>query len=508
MTFPQSGLELLTTDQMSRADRLAADGGVASLTLMENAGRAVAAEAMRMAPAGARVVVLCGPGNNGGDGYVAARLLAHAGYGVRLVALTASGRLASDAAVMASRWGGPTEPDTNVPAAIAWADLVIDAMFGAGLKRALEGAATSIVAALDVAAKPVLAIDVPSGLDGSTGLPTGPVVRATRTVTFFRRKPGHVLLPGRDLCGETVLADIGIPSSVLAPIAPATFSNAPALWSRLFPRPASSGHKYTRGHAIVVSGPANRTGAARLAARGAIRGGAGLVTMASPGDAIAANAAHLTGVMLEAFDGPRGLAEVLSDPRRNALLIGPGTGVGTATRLLTQVALDHDAACVLDADALTSATIDQDDDEEPVVSHLFAQIRENPQRPVVLTPHEGEFTRVFGDTPGNRLARARDAAARSGAIVILKGPDTVIAAPDGRAAINENAPPWLATAGSGDVLAGIVTGLLAQRMPAFEAACAAVWLHGACGQRIGPGLIAEDLPEALPAVLASLFRKL
>lgn len=508
MTSPQTGLELLTTDQMSRADRLAVEHGVASLTLMENAGRAVAAEAMRMAPAGARVVVLCGPGNNGGDGFVAARLLSQAGYGVRLVALTGSDRLAGDAAVMASRWVGPTESETDGPAAVAWADLVIDAMFGAGLKRALGGAAAEIVAALDAVAKPVLAIDVPSGLDGSTGLPTGPVVHAARTVTFFRRKPGHVLFPGRDLCGETVLADIGIPSPVLTPIAPVTFSNAPALWAHQFPRPASSGHKYTRGHAIVVSGPANRTGAARLAARGAIRGGAGLVTMASPSDAIAANAAHLTGVMLEAFDGPRGLAEILGDPRRNALLIGPGTGVGTATRLLTQVALDHNAACVLDADALTSATIDQDDDEEPVVSHLFAQIRENPQRPVVLTPHEGEFTRVFGDTPGNRLARARHAAARSGAIVILKGPDTVIAAPDGRAAINDNAPPWLATAGSGDVLAGVVTGLLAQRMPAFEAACAAVWLHGACGQLIGPGLIAEDLPEALPTVLASLIRKL
>ena len=505
MTPPETGPELLTTDEMRRADALAAKAGAGSITLMENAGRAVACQAIRMAPAGARVAVLCGPGNNGGDGFAAARLLAQAGYGVRLVALTGSDGLAGDAAAMAACWTGPTEPGTQATAAIAWADLVVDAMFGAGLKRPLAGAAAGIVATLDAAGKPVLCVDVPSGLDGSTGEATGPVVRAAATVTFFRRKPGHLLFPGRDLCGRTIVVDIGIPDSVLGPIAPRTFANAPLLWSAMLPRPASLGHKYTRGHAIVVSGPAHRTGAARLAARGALRGGAGLVTVASPGEAIAANAGHLTGIMLEPFDGPRGLAGILSDPRRNALLIGPGTSVGTATRLLTQVALDHDAACVLDADALTSATIDQDDDEEPVVAHLFAQIRENPARPVVLTPHEGEFKRVFGGAPGNRLDRARHAATRSGAVVILKGPDTIIAAPDGRAAINENAPPWLATAGSGDVLAGIVTGLLAQRMPAFEAACAAVWLHGECGQRLGPGLIAEDLPEALPAVLAALF---
>ncbi len=501
-----TGLELLTTGEMNRADALAVEAGVPSLRLMENAGRAVAAEAMRMTPAGSRVVVLCGPGNNGGDGSVAARLLAEAGYGVRVVMLADPERLAGDAAVMASRWVGVASAWSEAVTALAWADLVIDAMFGAGLKRSLDASVADVVKALNASGIPVLAVDVPSGLDGSTGEPTGAVVQATHTVTFFRRKPGHVLLPGRDLCGRTILADIGIPGSVLDSIAPSTVANAPANWLGSLPRPASTGHKYTRGHAIVVSGPAHRTGAARLGARGALRGGAGLVTVVSPADAIAANAANLTGIMLEPFDGPRGLAEALSDPRRNALLIGPGTGVGIATRLLTQVALDHDCACVLDADALTSATIDQDDDEEPVVSHLFAQIKENAERPVVLTPHEGEFKRVFGDLTGSKLDRARQAARISGAIVILKGPDTVIAAPDGRAAINENAPPWLATAGSGDVLAGIVTGLLAQSMPAFEAACAAVWLHGECGNVSGPGLIAEDLPDALPRILTTLWR--
>ena len=275
---------------------------------------------------------------------------------------------------------------------------------------------------------------------------------------------------------------------------------------RLF-RHGDNVHKYSFGHAVVVSGPMHATGAARLGARGALRVGAGLVTVASPLDAVAVNAAHLTAIMLNPFDGPRGLGEILADARKNAVLIGPGCGVSLATRLLAQVVLEFDAATVLDADALTSFTIDQDDDAEPMVNHLFALIKENAARPVVLTPHEGEFKRLFPDLEGSKLDRARAAAEISGAVVILKGPDTVIAGPDGFAHVNINAPPWLATAGSGDVLAGFVTGLLAQRMPAFEAASVAVWLHGECANRFGPGLIAEDLPEALPAVLRDLHAR-
>ncbi len=502
------GLELLTTEEMARADRLAVDAGVPSLALMENAGRAVAAEAMKLVPAGSRVLVFCGPGNNGGDGFVAARLLAQAGYDVRVSCLVPRNDLKGDAAVMASRWTGEVSEGDQVGSFDE--DIVIDALFGAGLSRPIDGAsmANDVLCRINATDTPVLAVDVPSGLDGNSGQAAGPVLQATLTVTFFRRKPGHLLMPGRALCGRVVVADIGIPSSVLGPIAANAFANGPHLWPdapwHRLSRDVLDVHKYTRGHAIVVSGPAYRTGAARLGARGALRAGAGLVTVASPPDAVAINAAHLTAIMLEPFEGARGLATVLADGRRNAVLIGPGAGVGIATRLLTQVVLDHEAACVLDADALTSATIDQDDDEEPVVSHLFAQIKENAARPVVLTPHEGEFKRVFGALAGSKLDRARVAAVRSGAVVVLKGPDTVIAAPDGRAAINENAPPWLATAGSGDVLAGIVTGLLAQGMGAFEAACAAAWLHGACANVVGPGLVAEDLPEALPRVLAEM----
>lgn len=536
----RAGLELLTNAQMGEADRRATAAGVASMVLMENAGRAVADEAERMVAPGARILVVCGPGNNGGDGFVAARLLLERGYEVRVAALVALERSAGDAEAMASRWRGTTVTAGQSMADLASSHLVVDALFGAGLTRRLDGVARDVVDAINAAGRPVLAVDVPSGLDGNSGAAAGSVVRAARTVTFFRRKPGHVLFPGRALCGEVVVADIGIPESVIAPfpslrgegqppthrpasadaITVATFANAPELWHDVYPRPSLEGHKYSRGHAIVVSGPAERTGAARLAARGALRAGAGLVTVASPRAAFPVNAAHLTAIMLEPFEVPGGLADVLADTRRNAVLIGPGTGVGAPTRRMVEIALHSEAAVVLDADALTSfaqgvaqeeaprrfgftaSGRDSEDDVMPAV--LFSQIAARKQA-VVLTPHEGELKRLFADVEGSKLDRARHAAAASGAVVVLKGADTVIAAPDGRAAINENAPPWLATAGSGDVLAGFVVGLLAQGMPAFEAAASAVWLHGECATRFGAGLIAEDLPELLPAILSGLL---
>ena len=530
-----SALELLTTAEMAEADRLAIASGIPSLTLMENAGRAVADEAQKMVPPGARIAVLCGPGNNGGDGFVAARILRERGFAVIVACLQPVSHLKGDAATMAGRWAGEVETmppshdttsgrtDLHIPDALLAADLIIDALFGAGLNRDLDTSLRHVIHGINFARAGVvdddvgeshkalvLSVDVPTGLDGGTGttpngrIEPGTVVTADRTVTFFRRKPGHLLLPGRRFCGTVALADIEIPEAKLIAIAPQTFANAPGLWQERFPRPLADMHKYSRGHAVVVSGPAEQTGAARLGARGALRIGAGLVSVASPPSAVATNAAHLTAIMLKVFDGARGLAEILSDTRKNAILIGPGAGVGIATRLLVQVVLEFDAAAVLDADALTSFTIDQQDDPEPVVNHLFAAIKENPKRPVVLTPHEGEFKRLFPDLTGCKLERARAAAARSGAVVILKGADTVIASPDGTAAINENAPPTLATAGSGDVLAGFVVGLLAQGMPAFQAACAAVWLHGECANVFGPGLIAEDLPEMLPRVLTQL----
>jgi len=298
--------------------------------------------------------------------------------------------------------------------------------------------------------------------------------------------------------------DIGIPDSVLERVRPRTFANGPALWGSVFPIPRLDGHKYSRGHAVVVSGGMSFTGAARLAARGALRAGAGLVTLASPRAALLVNAAESLAIMVRAADGADELRALLDDARMNAVALGPGLGVGAETRALVTAALDAERAVVLDADALTSFA----DDPAALSAEIASQ-----GRPVVLTPHQGEFSKLFRDIlestdQSSKLALARAAAKASGAIVLLKGPDTVIASPDGRAAINENAPPWLATAGAGDVLAGMIVGLLAQNMPPVEAACAGAWLHGEAGMAAGPGLISEDLPEALPAVYRRLFEQL
>jgi hydroxyethylthiazole kinase-like uncharacterized protein yjeF len=373
---------------------------------------------------------------------------------------------------------------------------VVDALFGAGLARPIEGKVAALIESVNASGIPVVAVDVPSGIDGTTGEVRGVAVDAVATVTFFRLKPGHLLLPGRAHCGEIVRAEIGIPAGVLAEIGPNTFANAPGLWLAQFPWPREESHKYARGHAVVVSGPVYSTGAARLAARGALRVGAGLVTVASPRDALEVNAAQLTAIMVREADDARGLLSLLADKRKNAVLIGPGVGVGERTRDLVFAALGSEAAIVLDADAITSFSEDGES--------LFAKILSR-KAPVVLTPHDGEFARLFGDLVAKpKLERARAAAARSGAIIVLKGADTVVAAPGGTASINATTSPWLATAGTGDVLGGIVLGLLAQRMPAFLAASAAVWLHGAAAKEFGPGLIAEDLSETLPRVLRGL----
>jgi ADP-dependent NAD(P)H-hydrate dehydratase / NAD(P)H-hydrate epimerase len=556
------GIEILTCEEMAEADRRAVALGVPSLTLMENAGRAVADEAAKMVPAGAKIAVLCGPGNNGGDGFVAARYLRERGFDVRVSCLVPIEQLKGDAAEMAKRWGGEVEflaplenkrdalpgqrKPIDIPDILKSADLAIDALFGAGLNRPLDGQAAELVLRLHFSGSRVLplriiSVDVPSGLSGDLGDVPGEkderlvvhlrCVVADKTVTFFRRKAGHLLMPGRAYCGQIILADIGMPVEVLRELEPRFWMNEPGVWRDRLPLPERTSwlevHKYIRGHAVVVSGPAFQSGAARLAARGALRMGAGLVTVLSPPAALPENAAHLTAIMLKPFRDARDLAEILEDKRKNAVLIGPGCGVGEDTRELVLAALKSDGAVVLDADALTSFAENGDASNETVnfgftgaaIKHavspaqLFAAIRAKGRFPdVVLTPHEGEFKRLFPDLKGSKLDRALAAAMRSGAVIVLKGPDTVIAVPPeyvherAAAAINSNAPPWLATAGSGDVLAGFITGLLAQGMPAFEAACAAVWLHGECANKFGIGLIAEDLPEVLPKALAALWK--
>jgi hydroxyethylthiazole kinase-like uncharacterized protein yjeF len=485
-----SCLELLSPDQMAEADRLTITRGTSGFALMQRAGVATAAAAARMAP-GADVLVFAGPGNNGGDGLIAASELRRRGHAVHVVVLGERGHYSGDAGLAAASYDGSWE--RFAPGMEFSAGLIIDALLGAGLTRALDGNAAAAVEAINASGAPVLAVDLPSGVDGGTGEVRGAAVTATRTVTFFRLKPGHLLLPGRTLCGETELAQIGIPDEILREIRPSVFRNDPTLWRAHLQPPAPGAHKYLRGHAFVVSGPAYATGAARLAAAAALRTGAGLVTVLSPPDAVLVNAAQLTAIMVRPFDHADDIARILADPRAGAVVIGPGNGVGTGTRENVEAALATGIASVLDADALTSFA------DEP--QRLFELIGSG-GGPVVLTPHEGEFGRLF-KAEGPKIERARAAAQTSGAVVVLKGPDTVIAAPDGRLAINANATADLATAGSGDVLAGMIAGLLAQGVPAFEAAAAAVWIHGAAGAALGRGLIAEDLPAAIPAVLQS-----
>jgi len=388
------------------------------------------------------------------------------------------------------------------PRAVAGAGVVIDALFGAGFDRPVEGAARAMIEAINTAPAKIYAVDLPSGINGTSGAVQGAAIKASETITFFRRKLGHLLLPGRLHCGKVHLADIGIEEDVLGRVKPQTFLNVPELWAKSFPVPRLDGHKYSRGHAVVVSGGISSTGAARLAARGALRAGAGLVTIASPRAALAVNAATSLAIMVRPVDGALELTAFMSDPRRNVVVLGPGGGVGREMQEMVRAALAVDRAVVLDADALTSFC------EQPL--ELLAALKGHPERAAVLTPHAGEFSRLFHALPnisqaGSKLAQARQAAVLAGAVVLLKGPDTVVASPQGRAAIAENAPPWLATAGSGDVLAGLVAGLLAQGMPGFEAAAAAVWLHGEAGSDAGPGLISEDLPELLPKLYRRLF---
>ena len=519
-------LALLSVAEMGRADAAAIAGGVPGAVLMDQAGAAVA-RAVRGRWGPRPVLVLCGPGNNGGDGFVAARCLAEAGWPVRIALLGDRAALAGDAAEHARRWRGPVEPLTGATldaGLLDGAGLVIDALFGAGLSRPLDGAARAAAEQTAVRNLPVVAVDVPSGLSGDSGAVLGTCAfEASLTVTFFRKKPGHLLLPGRGLCGVLYVADIGIPASVLTRLSPRTWENGPALWARGYPWRGAEDHKYRFGHALIAGG-ASMTGAARLAARAALRVGAGLVSIACPREALAIYAADTPSVITAPLDRASDFAALLQDRRRNAVLVGPGAGAGPgaaeATRERALAALAGGSAgtegasgsagkegaggarraVVLDADALTAFA------GRPET--LFEAIAAPAAGPAVLTPHEGEFARLFPSVTGNKLIKARAAAAASGAVVLLKGADSVVAAPDGRAAINANAPPELATAGSGDVLAGLVVGLLAQGgaggLPAFEAAAAAVWLHGAAADGAGPGLIAGDLPERLPAALARL----
>jgi ADP-dependent NAD(P)H-hydrate dehydratase / NAD(P)H-hydrate epimerase len=477
---------LLSVAQMTEADRATIAAGTPGPVLMQNAGNAVVHEiTRRWSPR--PVSVLCGPGNNGGDGFVVAVELAHAGWPVRVALLGRRENLRGDARDHAARWSAGIESLT--PGVIEGAALVVDALFGSGLSRGLDPQVVATLSAVTERGIPLVAIDVPSGVMGDTGESVG-AAPAACTVTFARKKPGHVLLPGRELCGDLVVADIGIPSAVLESLAIDTWENDPALWRTELPRAKSSGNKYTRGHALLCGGYP-MTGAARMAARAAARIGAGLTTIAAPEIAFPIYAAALTSIMVRPLKQDGDLTQLLSDPRYTAFLIGPGAGVNDATRATALQILATARPVLLDADAIS------------VFASRAAELARAIRGPCVMTPHDGEFARVF-EPHGDKLSRARTAARQSGAVIVLKGADTVVAAPDGRAVVNTNAPASLATAGSGDVLGGLILGLLAQGMETFAAAAAGVWVHGAAAAAFGPGLLAEDLPDLVPAVLRQL----
>lgn len=496
-------IELLTPQEMGEADRRAiAAGPFDGYGLMLNAGQAVASQVLGRFPAAGHVHILCGPGNNGGDGYVVASILAQSGVAVSVWA-EGKPRKGSDAECAAAACPLQVEPLSDF---VADGDvLVIDALYGAGLTRPVDGAAKVAIDRVTAAGLPVIAIDLPSGISGDSGKVLGAAFDAVLTVTFCRKKPGHLLLPGRQYCGEVHVADIGIGDDIVQELASKTLENLPSYWSELLPRLLQDTHKYRRGHVGVFSGGPAATGAARLSALAAARAGAGAVTMLSPASALEVNAAHLTSIILRKTESMEDVAEFLRERKPQALVFGPGLGAHPKVgRFLLELLAEAGKAgaptgMVVDADGLSSASLQAE--------NFFAAIRRPGSPALVLTPHHGEFGRLFPQIAASdtsKLDMARQAAAAAKAVVVYKGPDTVIAAPDGRAAINSNGTPLLATAGSGDVLSGIIAALLAQGMPAFEAACAGVWIHAEAANTFGPGLIAEDLPLALLPVLRGL----
>jgi NAD(P)H-hydrate epimerase len=479
---------LLSVQQMRAAEAFVFAQGMESYSMMRRAGEAVADAVMRRYP-GRRVLVLCGPGNNGGDGFVAAQALQAQGAAVQVAASGDVNALRGDAARAAGQYTQKVQAFSEAML-LDGNPVIVDALFGIGLARPVTGAIAAMIEAVNARGMDVMAVDVPSGVDADSGAVLGVAMQARATVTFGAKKYGHLLMPARLVCGDVQVADIGIGADALGSVQPAVYENALALWADSIPWPQPQHHKYNRGDTLVVGGPMLHAGAAKLAATAALRTGSGLVSIVCAAEDAAVYAATALSLMTDLDTHWEAL---MKDLRRNTVLIGPGAGVGDGTRAKVLSALGAGKRAVLDADALTSFAAQPHE--------LFSAIK----TPAILTPHEGEFKRLFSHiTEGSKLEKTLQAAALSGAVVVLKGYDTVIAAPDGRACINSNAPANLATAGSGDVLSGICAGFLAQGIDAFAAACAAVWVHGQAAKSRRAGLISEDLVSFLPSVLEQL----
>jgi len=484
---------ILTCDEVRAAEQLAVKSGISLWDLMRKAGQACADVLHAEFPEG-RVVVLAGPGNNGGDAFVAAQRLVDLEREVALYELAPGGPRTSEGAEASRHWTGEHAPLEDLR--IAAGDVVLDGLFGAGLSRPLSGEAAFAAEQVNASGAKVVAIDVPSGVNGDTGAVSGPAIRADVTVTFCAKKPAHVLQPAASLCGEIVVAQIGFGDFVAEVGGGRLMENSPELWSQALNWPEATSHKHQRGRLGVVTGGVANTGAARLAARAGLRIGAGLVTLLCPPAALVVVAKSVEAVMTAAF-ADTGELVALSD-KSSAVVIGPAAGVTPTTRANVEALAKAGRPLVLDADALT------------VFAGQADALRAVLSAPAVLTPHTGEFERLFPgllDSSKNKIEAVRTAAAQVNAVILLKGPDTVIAGPSGRAVVNTHATPFLATAGTGDVLAGIIGGLLAQGLDAFDAASAGAWMHGDAGLRAGPGLTAEDLDAALRETISRLYEK-
>jgi ADP-dependent NAD(P)H-hydrate dehydratase / NAD(P)H-hydrate epimerase len=486
-------LALLTGDEMRRVEAAAFARGLPSFEAMRRAGQAVAELIARRWLLGAvdRVIVLCGPGNNGGDGFIAATALRAAGYVVQVQSVALAAARSADATKAAAGWGDAVAPlSAKALTNLAPSTVVVDALFGIGLARPLAGDVLEVVEAVNRSGAQVVAVDVPSGIDADNGAILGAAIRADVTVSFGWLKRGHLLLPAAAQCGELVVADAGFTAADLTAIDVTCWRNAPALWRDAYPLPRAEDHKYRRGHALIAGG-ATMTGAARLAARAARRVGLGMLTMAAPAPVWPIYAQDLVGAIVRPVADNSATLALAGDAKVSALLVGSGLEADRATADLVRGAMALGRPMVIDGGGLTA-----------LAQHGGLA---GGRADIVLTPPEGEFARLFPDLAQgpDKLDRARAAAARSGCTIVLKGADTVIAAPDGRAILSDLGPATLATAGSGDVLAGAATGLLALGLAPLQAAAMAVWLHAQAARGFGLGLIAEDLPERLPRALAA-----
>ncbi len=485
-------LQVLSVPQMYEADRLAIESGISGLELMENAGQGIAAHIEEGWDA-CSVLILCGPGNNGGDGYVVARALSEAGWPVAVHTFGDPEKLSGDAKMMFELYLGDTFPLSEID--LSGTELVVDALFGAGFKGELPDEIRNLFLEIKNKEIPFVAVDVPSGVNGSSGEICPGTIEANLTVSFFRPKIGHLLYPARSYIGALDIVDIGIPEEVLDTIDVRISDNDPDLWLDNMPKYLASDHKYSRGHAAIVGGGMSSTGAARISARAALRAGAGAVTVVSPPSALMIYSQAQEAVMVKSVEDDLQFSDWLKEKRINTVLVGPGNGIKERTRTFVEMSLKLDCSVILDADALT---VFKDDPDK-----LFGLIKNKNKGQVVITPHEAEFVRLF-DLSGSNLERCQQASTLSGAIVLLKGATTVIADPDGQAVMNTIAPPWLATAGSGDALAGIIAGLAASTIDLYKATCAAVWIHSEAANEFGPGLIAEDIETIIPRVLSNI----